>query len=179
MLVIVPALMLVQCGSDEGCTNCGGGGSSEPECTNEELTAGLYSFAPVGHEDDCDNMFALFQEFGLIPSGPFPIQRPGFTDLPEPATVTLPLPGSPQIAGTISEEFGEIVFTAPGTTQVTVNLGFPGLPASVTFPVSITGTLCPISDERVDATLAVSIPQAVPPFTDSVCNVDATLRGTR
>lgn len=183
MLVLVPALMVIQCGSDEGCTNCGGSGPSEPQCTNEDLTAGLYSFTPVSHEDDCDDMFRLFQEFRLIPEGPYAIQLPGYGDLPQATTITLPLPGSPLVPGTLDEVAGDIVFSPLGPVQVFVNLDLPHipewLPDSVSFDVAIGGTLCPISETRVDAELAVSVLQAVPPFTETVCNIESILRGNR
>ncbi len=185
LLVLLAALMVVQCGDDDGCTDCGGGGEpAEPECTNEELTAGLYSFTPVRQEDDCEEMFALFRTFGLIPDGPFPFQLPSYGALPQQVTITLPLPGSPQVPGTLSEEFGEIVFTAPGSTQIFIDLPplppeFEDFPDTVSFQVTIGGTLCPISEERVDALLTVTVPQAVPFFTTSGCSVEATLRGAR
>jgi hypothetical protein len=128
-------------------------------------------------------MFRLLKSFGLIPDGPYDIQLPAYGNLPQAAAITLPLPGDPQVAGTLSEEVvsGDIVFS--GTTQVTIDLSLPGipewLPPSVSFPVTVAGKLCPISETRVDADLAITVPQAVDPFTNSGCNINATLRGDR
>jgi hypothetical protein len=180
LLVLVVALIVAQCGSDDGITDFGGS-PSEPACANEDLTAGLYSFEIVpGGVEGCDNLFSLLSEFGLIPPGPYPIQLPGYSALPQQVTVTLPLPGSPQVTGTISEVSGDIVLTVPGPTQVNINLPpLPGLPPSINISVNVAGTLCPISENRVDAELAITLPQAVPPFTSGGCTIEATLRGTR
>ncbi len=181
LLVLVLALMVAQCGSDDGVTDFGNGGPSEPQCVNEDLTAGLYSFEIVpGGVEGCNNLFALLGEFGLIPPGPYPIQLPDYGDLPQSVTVTLPLPGSPQVTGTLSEVSGDIVLTVPGTTQVNIDLPpLPELPASISFTVTIAGTLCPISEDTVDTELAITLPQAVPPFTSGGCTIETKLRGTR
>ena len=53
LLVLVLALMVAQCGSDDdGCTNCGGNGQSDPGCVNEDLTAGLYAFTIIDQVED-------------------------------------------------------------------------------------------------------------------------------
>ena len=181
LLVLVLALTLAQCGSDdEGCTNCGSGGSSDPQCTNGDLTAGQYSFTIVEQDEGCNDLFSLLAEFGLIPPGPYTFVLPGYDELPESVTVTLPMPGSPQVTGTLDEVSGDIVLTVPGTTQVPVDLPpLTGLPDSIVIPVNIAGTLCPISSTRVDAELAITLPQAVPPFTSGGCTIEATLSGTR
>ena len=181
MLVLVLALMVAQCGSDdEGCTNCGGSGSSDPGCVNEDLTAGSYSFTIIDQVEGCNDLFSLLAEFGLIPPGPYTFTLPDYDNLPQSVTGTLPLPTSPQVTGTLDEVSGDIVLTVPGTTQVTIDLPpLPDLPASVTLSVNIAGTLCPISENTVDAELAITLPQAVPPFTSGGCTIEATLRGTR
>jgi len=181
LLVLVLALMVAQCGSDDdGCTNCGGNGQSDPGCVNEDLTAGLYAFTIIDQVEGCNDMFSLLAEFGLIPPGPYTFTLPGHVGLPQPVTVTLPLPGSPQVTGTLDEVSGDIVLTVPDTIQVPVDLPLlPGLPNSITIPVNIAGTLCPISQDTVDAELAITLPQAVPPFTSGGCTIEATLRGTR
>ena len=183
LLVLVLALTVTQCGSDdEGCTDCAGGGSSDPGCTNEDLTAGLYSFTIVDQVEGCGDMFSLLAEFGLIPPGPYAFTLPGYDELTASVTVTLPMPTSPQVTGTLSEVAGDIVLEVPGTEQVFVDLEgvpYPGIPPSITIPVNIAGTLCPISPDTVDAELAITLPQAVPPFTSGGCTIEATLRGTR
>ena len=95
--------------------------------------------------------------------------------------MTLPLPGSPQVTGRLSEVSGDIVLTVDVTTYVPVDLSpYPGLPDRVIIiPVNIAGTLCPISETRVNTELAITIPQAVDPFTSGGCTIEATLRGTR
>ena len=178
LLVLVLALAVAQCGSDDGCTNCGGG-SSDTGCANEDLTAGLYSFTIVDQVEGCSDLFSLLAEFGLIPPGPYAFTLPGYSSLPASVTVTLPMPGSPQVTGTLSEVAGDIVLEVPGTTQVFVDLPpYMDLPDSITIPVNIAGTLCPVSQDTVDAELAITLPQAVPPFTSGGCTIEATLRGT-
>ena len=182
LFVLVLALIVIQYGSDDGCTNCDGSGPSEPQCVNDKLTAGLYSFRVVpGGIEGCGDLFSLLDEFGLIPPGPYPIELPGYGQLPDDSvTVTLPLHGSPQITGSLSEVSGDIVLTVPGTTQVPVDLPpYPGFPDSISIPINIAGTLCPLSEGKVDAKLAITLPQAVPPFTSGGCTIEATLRGTR
>jgi hypothetical protein len=181
-LILVLALTVAQCGSDDdGCTNCGGGGSSEPQCANEDLTAGLYSFDLVpGGVEGCGDLFALLSEFGLIPAGPYPIQLPDYDQLPEDVTVTLPLPGSPQVTGTLSVVSGDITLAVPGTLDMTINFPpFPGLPESVDITMAIGGTLCPDSETRVDTDLAITLTEPVPGFTSGGCTIEASLTGTR
>jgi len=180
LLVLVLALMVAQCGGDDEFTGPGDNGPSEPQCANEDLTAGLYSFTIVDQDEGCNDLFSLLAEFGLIPPGPYTFVLPGYDSLPQSVTVELPLPGSPQVTGTVSEVSGEIVIEVPGTTQVPVVLPpLPGLPESIIIPVNIAGSLCPISENRVDAELAITLPQAVPPFTSGGCTIEAELRGTR
>ena len=182
LLVLVLSLMVAQCGSDDGaCTNCGGSGPSEPQCVNEDLTAGLYSFRIVDQSEGCGDLFSLLNEFGLIPLGPYPIELPGYGQLPDDSvTVTLPLPGSPQVTGRLDEVSGDIVLTVPGSIQVNIDLPpLPDLPASINIRVEVEGTLCPVSETRVDADLTIRLPEAVPPFTSVGCEIEATLRGTR
>jgi hypothetical protein len=180
LLVVVLALMVAQCGGDDEFTGPGDNGPSEPQCTNEDLTAGLYSFTIVDQDEGCNDLFSLLAEFGLIPPGPYTFVLPGYDSLPQSVTVELPLPGSPQVTGTVSEVSGKIVIEVPGTTQVPVVLPpLPGLPESIIIPVNIAGSLCPISENGVDAELAITLPQAVPPFTSGGCTIEATLRGAR
>jgi hypothetical protein len=125
-------------------------------------------------------MFALLNEFGLIPPGPYPITLPAYGSLPQSVTLTMPLPGSPEVTGTLSEVSGDIVLTVDGTTQVDVDLPpVAGFPPSISFTVAVAGTLCPLSEGTVDAELAITLPQAVPPFTSGGCTIDAKLRGKR
>jgi hypothetical protein len=182
LLVLVLALMVAQCGSDDGaCTDCGGSVPSEPQCVNEDLTAGLYSFRIVDQVKGCEDLFSLLAEFGLIPPGPYSIVLPGYGQLPDGSvTVTLPLPGSPQVTGELSEVSGDIVFTGNGTTQVNIDLPpLPPFPDSISILVNVAGTLCPLSKNKVDTELAITLPQAVPPFTSGGCTIEAKLRGTR
>jgi len=182
LLVLVLALMVAQCGSDDGaCTDCGGSGPSDPGCVNEALTAGLYSFRIVDQDEGCGDLFSLLDSFGLIPPGPYSIVLPGYGQLPDDSvTVTLPLPGSPQVTGRLSEVSGDIVLEVPGTKQVPVDLPpFPTLPDSIVIPVNLAGTLCPLSEDTVVAELAITLPQAVEPFTSGGCTIEAKLRGTR
>ncbi len=181
LLVLVLALMVAQCGSDDGaCTDCGDRGPSEPQCVNTDLTAGLYSFRIVDQVEGCGELFSLLDRFGLIPSGPYAFTLPGYDNLPQSVMVTLPLPGSPQVTGRLDEVSGDIVLTVDVTTQVPVDLPpLPGLPDSIIIPVNLAGTLCPISEDTVDAELAITLPQAVPPFTSGGCTIEAKLRGTR
>jgi hypothetical protein len=45
--------------------------------------------------------------------------------------------------------------------------------------VNIAGILCPISDDAVNAELAIPLPQAHPPLTSEGRAIEATLRGSR
>jgi hypothetical protein len=180
LLVLVLPLMVAQCGTGEDITDLVDSGPSEPQCVNEDLTAGLYSFTIVDRVEGCGDLFNLLKEFGLIPSGPYTFTLPGYGDLRESVTVTLPLPGSPQVTGTLDEVSGDIVLTVVGTTQVPVDLPpVPNLPDSIVIPVNLAGTLCPVSENRVDVELAITLPQAVEPFTRGGCTIEAKLRGTR
>ena len=180
VLVLVLALMVVRCGSDDDFTDPrNSGGSSDPGCTNEDLTAGLYSFTIVDQIEGCGDLFSLLDRFGLIPEGPYFIQLQGYDALPQNVTLELPLPGSPQVTGTLSEVSGDIVLEVPASTPVNIDLPpQEGLPDSVAFSVQIGGTLCPVSTTRVDTDLTITIPQAVDPFTSVGCEIEATLRGT-
>ena len=46
-------------------------------------------------------------------------------------------------------------------------------------PVNIAGSLCPISEDTVDAELVITLPEAVSELTSGGCTIEATLRGTR
>lgn len=180
LLFPVLALMVAQCGTGEDITDFGDRGPSEPQCVNEDLTAGLYSFRIVDRVEGCNDLFNLLAEFDLIPPGPYTFTLPGYDSLPQSVTVTLPLPGSPQVTGTLSEVSGDIVLTVPGSIEVNVDLPpLPGIPASLDITVEVEGTLCPVSKTRVDADLTIRLPEAVPPFTSVGCEIEATLRGTR
>jgi len=180
-LVLALPLMVAQCGTGEDITDLVDRGPSEPQCVNEDLTAGLYSFTIVDRVEGCGDLFNLLDSFGLIPPGPYSIELPGYEQLPDDSvTVTLPLPGSPLVTGTLDEVSGDIVLTVVGTTQVPVDLPpVPNLPESIVIPVNLAGTLCPISEDRVDVELAITLPQAVEPFTRGGCTIEAKLRGTR
>ncbi len=183
LLVLVLALVVAQCGGDDEFTGPGDSGPSEPQCANEDLTAGTYSFTIVDQSDDCGEMFSLLAELGLIPPGPYTFVLPGYDSLPQSVTIELPLPGSPQVNGELRELSGKIVLTVQGTTQVTIDLDLPqvppGLPDSIDITVAIGGTVCPISETRVNTDLAITLTEAVPPFTSGGCTIEATLRGFR
>ena len=160
LLVLVLALMVAQCGTGEDITDLVDRGPSEPQCVNEDLTAGLYSFTIVDRVEGCGDLFNLLAEFGLIPSGPYTFTLPGYGNLPE--------------------SIRDIVLRVDVTTQVPVDWPpYLDLPDSSNIPVNLAGTLCPLSENRVDAELAITLPQAVPPFTSGACTIEATLRGTR
>lgn len=151
LLISLLFACLPACGSDSD--DPGQGGGRVWDCEVELLQAGAYGFTATGATDTCGGWLAAALLGQPIPD----VTLPAYDQLPAEMQVTLPAPIG-QVGTTLSQE-GEVLQLEPVTQQV---------PPMGT--VTVSGTLCPVSDTRVDGELVLH-------FSAFDCTVTASVTG--
>jgi hypothetical protein len=149
---------------DEGCALLS-------ECLVEPLVGGDYSFTITNSDDGC-SLFVLLQTLGLIPLGPYPIQLPGHNELPTDTTVTLPFLGT--VAGTLSLD-GDVIRLSVPEEIVVEDFVIPGI-GSIDMAFTVSGALCPLAQEQVEAEITGTLIRIVPPIV-SPCTANISMTG--
>lgn len=172
LLLIVLALLLAQCGSDSEVV------VKELECPGlKAFEGGAFSFeVSVGGIDDrCAG--GLFNS--MIDPGPYgPVTLPAYYgDLQEDIILTLPFVG--EVTGQLTSDGKSIQLAVPDSIQVPVVLP-PPLAGTVTVTARVSGALCPISRNQVDAVFAITVQNIQPsvPLIDTPCEVLVPTIGT-
>jgi hypothetical protein len=177
LIVLVPALMLVQCGGDDSSSKDKDGA----KCSVKDLTAGNYAFTlpDSGIGDDCDpqGISGLLRLFGYIQPGPYSIHLPSYQQLlagPVQLTATLPFVGAQTGTLTLAGNAIGLTLQNPVTVQG-IDIEPIGL---VDITVSVVGTFCPVSTTHVDVEIVSTITNVTPAIL-APCAMTFRATGTR
>jgi hypothetical protein len=167
LLVFAMALLVAQCGSDNGDDGNGDGGNGEVECNEETLTAGTYSFSLT--QDDCDDdcehqghgIAKLLYLLGEVLPGPYSIDLPSYQQLlagSQPFNGTLPFVGTVNGILTLGGEVVGLTVQNPITVQ---DVGIPDI-GLVDFTVTVVANFCTDSANIVDVEIIATITDTNP-----------------
>jgi len=135
------AVFAPACGSD-------GNGQDELLCLNEELAAGQYMLTV--QKQDIDDKCAAGLLAGFLAGSYGPVTLPSFGALPEDTTMDLPLVGKVPVH--LSVEGGAIRITLVEEPAIGEYLGCQ-------IEGNLVGTLCPISQSELQATVKFTVNQ--------------------
>ena len=149
--------------------------TQELDCMVDGFEGGDYSFTVSVAEINDECAGGIFN--GLVDPGPYPtVALPATADLPQDITMTFPYVGD--VTGTLS--------SAGGALHLSVDEPIEGIPIQIpnfgTFTVtaSVSGTLCPVSETRVDAAFFVTVQSIQPsvPLVNPPCRISVPATGT-
>ncbi len=112
---------------------------------------------------------------GLIDPGPYgPVTLPSEADLSQEITIELPFAG--EVTGTLSSNGTFMQLTVDDPVQVN-GIVLPIIGA-VDVTARVSGTLCPATEDRVDAVFTITVQSVDPPLIATPCTVSVPATGS-